>query len=422
MASDDGPPLLRPVPRRPFNLNFTGPTPPEDTPSPQPPSASADRRPGFLNLESLNTRLLNHPRGGASRFDDSPNSATGSATISRAQSVRNLTSSTLFGIYSPATTGRFGGDNDEPGTPWGTGAESPAKHITVEDPNYAIQKERSRFPRRRSSLHAPPVLTPPLSKTAVAFHLSLRGLLLFGLGILYGALVARFQDGNKFSPPPMEDMMQPLTTYPLRYMMFWGVSGVVLGGLLPWFDGVWAGLSGQDSALEDDDAPEGGDNEDEAVTDWTLVMRGVGTFIGIVYAIRKLPWASTLQVSLTLALVNPFLWYLIDRSKPGFLLSAAVGLAGSLTLMGLQADMVPTPASMQSSSSFSSTQSGNASRDAHEGRPLQQTMMLGGLASQETLETCIWMLSVLFCSCVCFGNIGRRMALSRRGATKAPTL
>ena len=137
---------------------------------------------------------------------------------------------------------------------------------------------------------------------------------------------------------------------------------------------------------------------------------------------RKLPWASTLQVSLTLALVNPFLWYLIDRSKPGFLLSAAVGLAGSLTLMGLQADMVPTPASMQSSSSLASTYSGNASRDAHDGHPLPQTMMLGGLASQETLETCIWMLSVLFCSCVCFGNIGRRMALSPRGATKAPAL
>jgi hypothetical protein len=295
MPSNDGPPLLRPVPRRPFNPIFTGPAPPEDSSSlSQPSSASADGRPGFLNLESLNTRLLNHPRGALSRFDDSPGSATGSATISRAQSVRNLTSSTLFGIYSPTTTGRFGADNDEPGTPWGTGAESPAKHITVEDPNYTIQKERSRFPRRRSSLHAPPVLTVPLSRTAVAFHLFLRGLLLFGLGILYGALVARFQDGNKFSPPPMEDMMQPLTTYPLRYMMFWGVSGVVLGGLLPWFDGVWAGLSGQDSAIEDDDdaatVREGGDDEDAAATDWTLVMRGVGTFIGIVYAIVRSPF------------------------------------------------------------------------------------------------------------------------------------
>ncbi len=36
-----------------------------------------------------------------------------------------------------------------------------------------------------------------------------------------------------------------------------------------------------------------------------------------------------------------------------------------------------------------------------------------GLASQETVEAGIWTLSVLFCSCLCFGNIGRRLALSR---------
>jgi len=38
---------------------------------------------------------------------------------------------------------------------------------------------------------------------------------------------------------------------------------------------------------------------------------------------------------------------------------------------------------------------------------------LGGVR-RETIEGGIWILSVLFCSCVCFGNIGRRLALSGR--------
>jgi hypothetical protein len=108
-------------------------------------------------------------------------------------------------------------------------------------------------------------------------------------------------------------------------------------------------------------------------------------------------------------MVNPFLWYLIDRSKPGLLLSTVVGLAGSVILMGLKPDIVPMPASYSSFGTFT----GNAS-----GSPLDPPTMLGGLASQQTVETGIWMLSILFCCCVCFGNIGRRLALNQSASTK----
>jgi hypothetical protein len=37
---------------------------------------------------------------------------------------------------------------------------------------------------------------------------------------------------------------------------------------------------------------------------------------------------------------------------------------------------------------------------------------LGTYVSRESIEGGIWILSVLFCSCVCFGNVGRRLALS----------
>lgn len=57
---------------------------------------------------------------------------------------------------------------------------------------------------------------------------------------------------------------------------------------------------------------------------------------------------------------------------------------------------------------------------------MQNTEIFGDLdlmgiseyVSRESIEGGIWILSVLFCSCVCFGNIGRRLALSGSGPAK----
>lgn len=113
-----------------------------------------------------------------------------------------------------------------------------------------------------------------------------------------------------------------------------------------------------------------------------------------------------MQASLTLAMVNPFLWYLIDRSKPGFLLSTIVGFA-AVILTGLNPEIMPTPTGHSSA----------YLRHNHTGGPRDSgPLMLGGLATQKTIETGLWALSVLFCSCVFFGNIGRRLALNRSAA------
>ncbi len=45
---------------------------------------------------------------------------------------------------------------------------------------------------------------------------------------------------------------------------------------------------------------------------------------------------------------------------------------------------------------------------------------MGSYISRESIEEGIWIMSVLFCSCVCFGNIGRRLALS--GGKREKTL
>lgn len=283
----DGPPILRPIPRRPFNnVNFTAPQTEELSPPPSPHPRST---PAMLNLDFLNSKLLNARLHNVVRGDDSYATGSGSGTISRAQSVKNLTSSTLFGIYSPSTTGIA--TQDEPSTPWGL--ESPTAPISAEELAYALQTNPAHIhmERRRSSQHPPPPLREPLSRPVMALHLALRATLLFGLGILYGALVARFQDRRKYATFQMEDAMA--TTYDVRYMAFWGVSGVVLGGLLPLFDGLWEDMCGHDSAVEDDDLLDQiRDGEivskgTTSSTDWALVARGIGAFIGIVYAIVR---------------------------------------------------------------------------------------------------------------------------------------
>lgn len=112
--SPNGPPLLRPIPVRPFNINLKEPSPPGDESLPHTPQTGSS-----LNLDWLNFKLLD-PRNRVR--------SESSASISRAQSVMNLTSSTLMGIYEPTT---YDNDKYTPGielnTPWGTGAETPAR-------------------------------------------------------------------------------------------------------------------------------------------------------------------------------------------------------------------------------------------------------------------------------------------------------
>ncbi|KAI1102649.1 insulin-induced protein-domain-containing protein [Jackrogersella minutella] len=418
-VGDSGPPLLRPVPRRPFEFSYREPTPPEDDAS-----IPTQNDPGHnltLNLETLNSRLLN-PK-------DNSSAAPESASLSRAQSGVDIAGSTLMGIYSQAN---YGKDKlnylgvDEPTTPWGTGSETPGKGLRIDSPNYEIQKERAQPRRRRSSLH--PITRPQrLSASRRAFYLGSRGLLLFSLGVLYGILATQLRNRQRVVDAFQMDGVLKGTdgSYNWLDMAFWGMSAIVMGSLLPWLDGIWEQTFGrEDVAVESAaDHTAGQDcvtEEPTSFTDWPLAVRGVGAFIGIAFAIRRLPWDSTLQVSLALALVNPVLWFLIDRSMTGFLLSSTVGVTGSAVLMGFSHDMVPTPANPSASTiteynaQYDNTTGGLAQ---HQTQP--ETVSFGGLAlKHETVATGIWMLSVLFCCCVCFGNIGRWLALNRGAVAK----
>jgi len=349
------PKILRPSPRRPFNYSSAPDQPPSPLLSPSQP-------------------------------DETP---------SRTHSILNLTSSTLLGIYSP-TSYQTDAEFDPPLTPWGTGAETPQMQ--------AVQRASAMLgspPSRRKTFSSP----PPASSTSVAFSLALRSILLFGTGMGYGWLVRHLHNDRQVAPFQVEGIIKPRNDW--RYLVFWGVAGVALGSLLPWVDTLFATDEVDTlvkSSVEEDTVE--GENSGILGADWTPVVRSVGAFVGIAYAIRKLPWASTMQASLTLALVNPVLWYLIDRSMPGFILSTAVGTTGAALLLFSNPDAMPSPAAFSLLNRNSSV------------NPTQ--LLQPALASRDTIEGGIWILSVLFCSCVCFGNIGRRLALS--GGKKSPSI
>lgn len=76
------------------------------------------------------------------------------------------------------------------------------------------------------------------------------------------------------------------------------------------------------------------------------------------------------------------------------MLSTAVGLLGMVTLLGINPDVVQGLTVNAAESAAAGNGSGILS-----------------FASQESIAVGTWIASVLFCSCVCFGNIGRRLAV-----------
>ena len=260
--ADDGPPILRPIPRRPFDFSFTSATPPDQDSSPATPAPPEFANPRFLN----------------------PSPGPALSSLSRPQSFMNLTSSTLFGIYSPtASSGRDRGFGDVEGdTPWGTGAQTPIKRPSVDEATYELMRDRSHLVRRRSSFRPSERVDPP-SLSSTVLSLILRASLLFALGVGYGVLVTtRFTSEQSLSRGAIRRSEANWV-----HLGFWGVAGVVLGALLPWFDRVWEDSfgEGQDEdevVVEKDGAPtkDNGPN-----TDWPLVVRAIGAFVGIVFAI-----------------------------------------------------------------------------------------------------------------------------------------
>lgn len=374
---------LRPPPRHPFELGTITPpsipsTPREDSQSSFPPAVQS--------------------------------SMDGTSTPSRTRSIINLTSSTLFGIYNH--TG-FATDREEPSTPWGTGAQTPMDSrrssmdlLRSSVPEAYTNGYKGSVPKRKST--APRKHSHNVArKGLMGYYLPLlvRTAALFAVGVSYGLLISHLHDRQGIAPVKVEGINR--STWP--YFAFWGTAGVLLGHALPYADAFWA--TEDDGEAESPDNAEGRRPRARGMGAWNDVVRSIGAFVGIAFAIRKLPWQSTLQLSLTLALANPALWYLVDRSPPGFILSAVFSLTGTAVLLGINPALVPSPSPAQVLHAHVAKHAGvNATAQALT--PGEQ--MAPGYLSQESVGVATWIASVLFVSSVCFGNIGRRLAPRER--------
>lgn len=371
LHDEDSVPSLRPRPRRPFELSTSGPPSPAGTPPTDSPSFSSQ----------LSAALA---------------SKDGNDTPSRTRSILNLTSSTLFGIYG-----------EEPATPWGAGAETPieAKDASLNIPDSFMAKGPNGPKRRRRSTAAAQRHVPLRARKGLkGYWLPLIGRVtaLFGVGMLYGMLVSHLHDRQELAPVKVEGIDR--TAWP--YYVFWGLAGVLLGEALPQLDALWNADEDEDIEEREDDARRGGSgsSRQQGMVAWNDVVRSVGAFVGIAFAIRKLPWQSTLQLSLTLALANPALWFLIDRSPTGFILSTLVSLGGTGMLLGVNPALLPSPQPRPALHE----RTGNATIQTAGNDEL-----VLGLFTHESVGVATWIASVLFVSCVCFGNIGRKLAPRR---------
>ncbi|KAK5112977.1 hypothetical protein LTR62_003799 [Meristemomyces frigidus] len=347
-------------------------------------------------------------------FVQTPTTTEGNGTPAKTKSLLNLTSSTLFGIYQ--STG-YGADRDEPTTPWGTGAETPVDSSSPkasfdftqtrlpEGVNFSVAQKQNgqkqhggHNPRRRRSTitQATAHRRPRRGFKRYYLPLAARLVALFGIGVLYGVLISHLHDKQDLAPVKVEGVNRQSGWY----FLTWGVAGAILGEALPLFDKWWS-AAGDDSDFEDvDEVPR---RSGHGSGDWLDVVRAIGAFVGVAFAIRKTPWHSTLQLSLTLALANPALWYLLDRSPAGFALSTLVACVGTGLLLGVNPSMMPSPPAQ--TSGLGGLDFGD---NGTLGRLADDALVLG-VFSQESVAVITWIASVLFVSAVCFGNIGRRL-------------
>jgi hypothetical protein len=248
------PQIYRPIPRRAFEIT------PASSDSSYPPSPA----------EATNPELLSPQKA-----DTSP---------SRTRSILNLTSSTLLGIYSPVSGD---GNREEMSTPWGTGAQTPAKRHSVDDYNYqpadgAIKwngeatKPRHQVKRRGFRGYVVPLV--------------LQTVLLFGFGIGYGAIVTHLHKTQRITPVPVLDVDRSS----VAYQVSWGLFGVLLGNALPLVDSLWEKFLSSNSrpgSRKSSPAQKPGSTsstESGLGPLWYSAVRSMGAFVGIAFAVVRI--------------------------------------------------------------------------------------------------------------------------------------
>ena len=259
--------LLHPQPRRHYDLTPTSTD--SSTSSPTTPSRDFSRQASDPSRMEADSTLEKE------------------TSNNRTRSILNLTSSTLFGIYTPSSI-NFETSRDQPSTTWGNGGQTPRHSIDDNKPPVIGIYKRPQLQRSHSH-------QPHQTFLEYILPLGIRTILLFSFGVAYGIIVSHLHDHQQVAPVQLEGIEQSSW----GYLMAWGGVGVFLGGLLPWIDVLWEEVSGRDAevfASKSEDSRPADAGEDQSPrpasrsgsglgADWNPVVRSVGAFIGIAFAI-----------------------------------------------------------------------------------------------------------------------------------------
>ena len=115
--------------------------------------------------------------------------------------------------------------------------------------------------------------------------------------------MAHLHNEHRLAPFAAQGFIKP--SYDARYLVFWGVAGVAMGSALPWVDGMWEEYFGEDTSnnavVGKGKGVHGPDSGEEGVAaQWTPVVRSIGAFVGISFAIVCL-WSLPLPNGLPLS-------------------------------------------------------------------------------------------------------------------------
>ncbi|KAH8693652.1 insulin-induced protein-domain-containing protein [Talaromyces proteolyticus] len=236
------PRILRPRPRRPFELPSNDSSQP-----PTPPSGEVQGSSNAADLLDVKSDLAARRTG----------------------SLLNLTSSTLLGIFQPTA---FESGRDE-NSPWDTQIHTPIDGNLP--PHRALD---TRSPDQRAAVHR--------RTTTLTFYVPLisKMSLLFACGVVYGVIMAHLHENHQITPVKLE--LIDRNSY--RYLGSWGVGGVALAFVLPWLDNLWENAKSTSSSKKlanGYQAAGKGTSSGTRSSRWTLAVRSIGAFVGIGFAL-----------------------------------------------------------------------------------------------------------------------------------------
>jgi hypothetical protein len=203
-----------------------------------------------------------------------------------------MTSSTLYGIYDEIG-GSTTGERSVADTPWGTGAETPARRLSEDEmatypaesglgsPDAGLKmKEQARRgtisrQRRRPTIAQKPQRHGVWRATVIAGKLAS----LFLFGVVYGVIVSHLHDTRELAAVQVGGVDSESWTY----YASWGIAGIALGSLLPYVDLVSGVDERKPASVEVVEEEKG--REGAVSGQWNEVVRSVGAFMGIAFAI-----------------------------------------------------------------------------------------------------------------------------------------